>query len=53
MATKSRDLCKIEKTVGGGFSGPVKIVYTFLGGLLLEGSNVEKKVTSEDEISYK
>ena len=58
MATKSRDLYKMEDTMKGDFSGPVKFSYCiliayhcmlpsvkilFLGGLLLRDSNMDKK----------
>lgn len=42
MATKSSDLYEMEKTMWGGFLGPVKIESSLLGRLLLEGSNVKK-----------
>lgn len=43
VATKSRDLCKMEKTFSGGFSGSVKIPYAFLA-IVVESFKYGKKV---------
>ena len=43
--SKAVILYEMEKTVCGGFSGPIKIAYTFFGGLLMGGSNAKNELT--------
>ena len=44
---------KLKRLCEEVFQDPLRLHTLFWGGLLLGGSNVEKKVTSKDEISYK